>query len=165
LFRERAIKSLSLGASRIATENASGDAMAEIFDPREPSLTEGRYVPSAIYFMDSDCIEYVRQDSFSIYDRIDGFLTLIYDRTGKNLIGFKLKGFKHLFDTKLQKLYKLYDMQFVDLVSTIEEAFTSIGDEIFTPAEEDRLNAYRAARQMAANDNVRLSGHFLAKAA
>jgi len=55
------------------------------------------YEPVALYYVDSDCVEYVKEDTFCIYERIDGFLTLIFDETKINLIGFKLKGFKFVF--------------------------------------------------------------------
>jgi hypothetical protein len=118
--------------------------------------TAGGYIPTAVYFEDSDCVEYVREDNFVIYHRIDDFLTLIYDETKIIPVGFKLKGFKHVFDTHLKSLFKLNDNQFLSLVAAIEAICTELGDELF--ADDERTRAYKAARKLAANDNVWLYG-------
>jgi hypothetical protein len=114
---------------------------------------KGDYAPCAVFFADSDCVEYVKRDVFCIYDRVDEYLTLIYDETGHSLIGFKVKGFKHLFDTKLKNLFRLKDYQFVDFVGIIERLCEEIGDSLF--ADEPRTLAYKAAMNLAANDNVK----------
>lgn len=121
----------------------------------------GPYKPAAVYFLDSDCVEYLKEDAFCIYERVDSFLTLIFDETKFNLIGFKLKGFKYVFEQHVKPLFKLNDSQFIDLVSVIEAVFSSIGDDIFKAGDEERRRAYKAAIKLAANDNVRLSGIYL----
>jgi hypothetical protein len=123
-------------------------------DTGNAQVVRHRYQPVALYYHDSDCVEYVREDSLAIYDRVDMFLTLIYDRTGLNLIGFKLKGFKHLFTQALMPAYRLNEEQFVSLVSAIEAICTLLGEQLF--ADEKRAYAYKAARKIADNDNVRL---------
>jgi hypothetical protein len=123
------------------------------------------YEPVALYYVDSDCVEYVKEDTFCIYERIDGFLTLIFDETKINLIGFKLKGFKCVFDKFVKPLLELNDMQFVDLVPVLEFAFTQVGNHMFSVGDEERRQAYKAARKLAANDNVRLYGAELKVAA
>jgi len=115
------------------------------------------YKPVALYFLESDCVEYVKQDTFYIHRRVDSFLTLIFDETKNNLIGFKLKGFKHVFD-KVKPLFELNDMQFVDLVPVIQFVFTQLGNQMFSVGDEERRLAYKAAINLAANDNVRLYG-------
>jgi len=115
------------------------------------------YKPVALYFLESDCVEYVKQDTFYIHRRVDSFLTLIFDETKNNLIGFKLKGFKHVFD-KVKPLFELNDMQFVDLVPVIQFVFTQFGNQVFSVGDEERRLAYKAAINLAANDNVRLYG-------
>jgi hypothetical protein len=114
-----------------------------------------QYQPVAVYFEESDCIEYVKEDSFAVYERIDSFLTLIYDSTKIGLVGFKLKGFRYIFDAHLKPIYKLNDEQFVDLIAVLEAVCTELGDEIFT--NEKVARAYKAARKLVANDNVRLN--------
>lgn len=135
--------------------------MTNIIDFDAPALLQGPYSPCAIYFMDSDCVEYVKNDEFCVYERVDGFLTLIFDETKINLIGFKLKGFKHLFETHLRALFELHDMQFIDMVSAIEAHFSQIGKQVFAADNGKRARAYKAALKMAANDNVRLAGSFI----
>lgn len=116
------------------------------------------YKKAAIYYHDSDCVEYVRNDQFCIYERVDGFLTLVQDGTG-NLIGFKLKGFKNVF-TRLQKVTaKLSDGHFLPLISAIESVCAEMGDNMFD--DPKRAEAYRAAYSLAANDNVRLEDGML----
>lgn len=120
--------------------------------------TQATYTRSAIYYHDSDCVEYVREDQFCIYERVDGFLTLVQDSSG-NLIGFKLKGFKNVF-TKMQKYStKLTDGHFLPLVSAIESVCAEMGDNMFD--DDRRAKAYKAAYHLAANDNVRLEDALL----
>ena len=122
------------------------------------------YRPCAAYFLKSDCAEYVTEDCFAIYDRVDPFLTLIFDETKLRLIGFKLKGFKHIFERHLKPLYRFNDMQFVQLATAIEAVITEIGDKMFE-GDSVRVSKYKAALKLAANDNVRLSSFAFAKAA
>lgn len=116
--------------------------------------TVGAYEPAAIFFRDSDCVEYVKKDVICLYERVDEFLTLIKDADDHTLIGFKLKGFRHTIN-KLIPALELSDRQFLALVSVIEKIFTLIGASVF---KEDgkRKAAYQAAYLLAANDNVRL---------
>jgi hypothetical protein len=130
-------------------------------DPK--AALEGQYVPTAVYFLDSDCVEYVRNDEFCVYDRVDAFLTLIFDQTKYRLIGFKLKGFKCLFEQFLQPLFELKDEQFIELVPVIEAAFTRLGDKLSAigGGEEKRVRAYKAALKLAAEDRVKLWALFI----
>jgi hypothetical protein len=121
------------------------------------------YTPCATYFHDSDCVEYVKRDSLLVYDRIDEFLTLIFDGTGKQLVGFKLKGFKNIFTQQLSANFRLNDRQFVNLVPAFEAICQEIGDQL--DADDDRKQSYRAAIDLAANDNVALSGSYFEKQA
>jgi hypothetical protein len=117
----------------------------------------GRYAPTAVYFLDSDCVEYVTEDAFCIYERIDDFLTLVLDETKYNAIGFKLKGFKHVFETYLKPTRsELSDQEFVDLVPAIETAFKKLGDRMFSVEAEERVRAYKAARKIATGVRVRM---------
>ena len=126
-----------------------------------PQTAGDRYLPTAVYYLDSDCVEYVKEDAFCIYDRVDDFLTLIMDEGKLNLIGFKLKGFKFVFEQHLKPLFELNDMQFIDLVSAIELHVAKIGEAVFKNADDRVKFAYRAAIKLAANDNVKLSGSFI----
>lgn len=122
---------------------------------------DGGYAPVAIYFSDSDCVEYVTEDAFAVCERVDHFLTLIFDETKFRLVGFKLKGFRYVFETVVRPSLE-ENVDFVDLHDVIERTCTAIGDEIF--GNEERHRAYMAASKMAANENVRLKADYLAAA-
>jgi hypothetical protein len=147
--------------TRSAIENVFGDPMSESTAANDPNQLHERYEPVAAYYLESDCVEYVKSDSIAIYDRIDEFLTLIFDETKSNLIGFKLKGFKNIFEQRLKHISQLRNIQFVDLVSAIETRFTDVGAKIMAAHDERREKAYKAAWELASNDNVRLSTEFL----
>jgi hypothetical protein len=119
-------------------------------------------VPAAVYAHDSDCVEYVKTDSFCLYERIDRHLTLIKDATGHNLIGFKLKGFRNMFE-RLKVAFELSDSLFVPLVAALEVIYTELGDKLFL--DPARKAAYVAAFQLASNDNVKLEAGDWAHAA
>lgn len=136
------------------------EQLRELIESGAPPTMAG-YRPQAIYFNDSDCVEYVKEDCFCIYDRVDDFLTLIFDETQLNVIGFKLKGFRYVFEAHLKPLFELNDAQFINLVSAIEAYLTKVGNEIFSSQDEERKRAYKAALKLAHNDNVILSGSFL----
>ena len=137
--------------------------MSQILPSDAADLLSGRHEPAAVYFLDSDCVEYAKEDAFCIYDRVDSFLTLVFDSAGERLIGFKLKGFKNLFEKYIRPRLQR-DIQFVELVSAIETVFTQAGDQLFSERSERVEQAYKAAMELAANDNVRLRGTFLASA-
>jgi len=135
--------------------------MSQILPSHAADLLSGRHEPAAVYFLDSDCVEYAKEDAFCVYDRVDSFLTLVFDSAGERLIGFKLKGFKNLFEKYIRPRLQR-DIQFVELVSAIETVFTQAGDQLFSERSERVEQAYKAAMELAANDNVRLRGTFLA---
>lgn len=110
--------------------------------------------PVAVYFSATDCVEYVNEDTVYIYERIDQFLTLIYDETKFRVIGFKIKGFRWIFEHCLKAHLQLNQSDFIDLVQAIEAICQQLGDEL--TADDRRLNAYRAARKIADNDNAEL---------
>jgi hypothetical protein len=119
------------------------------------------YQRAAIYAYDADCVEYVQEDTFVIYERVDSKLTLIRSDEGI-VVGFKLKGFRNIFE-RLRKSLELSEGLFVPLIMAIQELYTEIGDELV--ADEHRRSAYQAAYKLAANDNVKLSDVRFAKAA
>ena len=123
---------------------------------REPG---GRFTSSAVYFLDSDCVEYVKEDAFCVYERIDDFLTLILDETGYNLVGFKLKGFRCIVQKHLRQ--QLDDRQFLELANVIESIFTKVGNRMFSVPEDDRERAYKAAQNLAEKERVKLQTRVL----
>lgn len=137
--------------------------MSQILPSATADLLSGPHEPAAMYFLDSDCVEYAKEDAFCVYDRVDSFLTLVLDRTGERLIGFKLKGFKNIFEKFIRPRLQR-DIQFLELVSAIETVFTEAGDQLFSERNGRVEQAYKAAMELAANDNVRLAGTFLTAA-
>jgi len=125
------------------------------------SVPTAPFLPHAVYFADSDCVEYIREDSLCVYNRIDNFLTLIFDSTQTSLIGFKLNGFREKFDTYMRPLFELNDRQFIDLVSLIEIVFIEVGNNALDAGDERRKNAYKAAIKLARQDSVKFAGSYL----
>ncbi|HZG31024.1 MAG TPA: hypothetical protein VE079_21445 [Ensifer sp.] len=112
----------------------------------------GSYKPSAIYFQESDCLEYVRHDVPNLYRRIDEFLTLILSMEDREPIGFSLKGFRNFYIRKYAE--KLQGPEFRNLVRLIEEIVGELGDDIF---DDNKRIAYRQAIEIAKDDEVQLN--------
>jgi hypothetical protein len=110
----------------------------------------GKYSPTAVYFYDSDCVEYVTEDTLCVYDRIDDFLTLITDENQRNVLGFKLKGFSK--SAKLVIGENGNEEQFLQLLTVIEAVCKEIGAALFE--DDDRNRAYATVKKIAANDNL-----------
>ncbi len=119
----------------------------------EPT-NNSQYTPAAIYYENSDSLEYVRRDDPAVYRRVDEYLTLVLDLHSRALLGFKLKGFRYLYQTHLMPKYHLKDHQFLSLITVLEDVMRVGGDAIFEAAEREA--AYRDARDIAAEDNVRV---------
>lgn len=100
----------------------------------------------AIYLSDADCVEYVSEDTTTVFRRVDTFLTLIYDETNAIPVGFKLKGFKVILDS-IRDEFKLDEQGFVELVTVLETVCSRLGDEIFS--DPKRKKAYAAASKLA----------------
>src|SRR5712664_114523 len=114
------------------TPLAGYETMTLANTPQHPA---GGYSPAAVYFSDSDCVEYVKEDNFVVYHRVDNFLTIIFDETKIIPVGFKLKGFKHVFNMHLKSLFELNDKQFLLLATAIEAVCTELGDALFADDE------------------------------
>ena len=113
-----------------------------------------QYVPSAIYLADADSVEYIRRDVACVYKRIDGILTLAFELKTREIVGFRLKGFKNFFLNHLKPKYQFLDNDFIALVSVIEQAIQIFGERYC--ADQERIEAYRSARKMAHDDRVSL---------
>lgn len=135
--------------------NASGDTVKERLSEAALASLNAHILPVATYFDDSDCVEYVKEDTIAIHRRVDQFLTLIFDETRLRLIGFKLKGFKCVYNEILKPRVELSGVEFVELVPAIEHLFTKLGNEVFA-ADDGRKRAYQAAYNLANEENVRV---------
>ena len=130
-------------------EAAKRDDFARSFD--------SEFARVAVYFPSMDYLDYVRSDGLHVSERIDRFLTLVWDEAGDELVGFKLKGLKHFFLTQLKPALQLADDDFIAVRDLFVALATKFGDELFAD-DGDRVRiAYRRAMKIAANDNVQLS--------
>lgn len=77
------------------------------------------YKARAVYFEQADSLEYVRRDVPSVYRRVDRQLTLILDMDTRAPLGFKLKGFRHFFLSKLKTQFDLSDRHFLPIVDVL----------------------------------------------
>lgn len=125
----------------------------EIVTPSAINLSTP-YEPMALYYGESDAVEYVREDVPSISDRVDGFLTLVRDMYQREkVIGFRLKGFRNYCINSPE----LSQLEFVSLVSIIEHGLTEIGNHMFDQDKvQARRSAYNAARDIALQDRVQI---------
>ena len=121
------------------------------------------YKAVAIYYDAADTVEYMRRDVPCVYRRIDGFLTLGLEMGTKELVGFRLKGFKNLYLKYLKETLDRLDVDFIALVSVIERVVEIIGNDVF--AEPERKEAYRMVREVARTDAVEMNKHELPLAA
>lgn len=112
----------------------------------------GHYEPQAIYYEQADSLEYIRRDEPAVYRRVDEYLTLILHLQTRQLIGFKLKGFRNLYLSHLKPKYQLDQSHYLKLINVLEHAMSVRGNAIFT--ETERRSAYRDALEIAGQDDV-----------
>ena len=113
-----------------------------------------QYERSAIYYEQSDLLEYLREDRPTHIHRVDELLTLVYDLyDDSKLLGFRLKGFKSFYYNTVLTQASSSKPDFFNLVAVLEAAISATGDEVLDQVEL----AYEAAKGIAAQDNVQLS--------
>ena len=120
-----------------------------------------RYLAKARYHALGDFVEYLRGDKPYIMRRIDNFLTIALDLETRQAAGFRLKGFKHFYHRHFKLRGRVLDDQFHAIVTAIEVAVTSVGDETFADLVEIK-SAYKSAHAIAAEDNVSIQPAALA---
>lgn len=116
---------------------------------------EIRYQPKALYYADSDALEYVRVDEPVIYRRIDNFLTLILSMDSRETVGFKIKGFRNFYLRQIRPSLTDDNVRFLRLVTILERIITNFGDSFFIEAQ--RREAYKTAADIAMKDQVLVS--------
>ena len=114
--------------------------------------SEMSYLPGAVYFEDSDSVEYVRRDVPCVYRRIDELLTLILDFDSREPLGFQLKGFKHYYLKAVGTAPENND--FIHVIELLQFAVTKIGNNVF--GREDLISGYERALHIADEDKVRM---------
>lgn len=113
---------------------------------------EHTFCPCAMYFEESDILEYVSEDVPMLYRRVDQMLTLIISLDARNPIGVQLKGFKNFYLRVLRKKYSTDETCFLYLTSALEEALNTLGDDAFL--RDARISSYETAMNIAQRDNV-----------
>ena len=114
------------------------------------------YKPVALYFESSDYLEYVRDDVPCVHRRIDDTLTLILSMDKREIVGFRLKGFRHFYLKHFAKTRAGKNPpDFVDLVNVIEIVIGDLGEEFFQ--RHERRTAYEEAKRLAFIDKASLS--------
>jgi hypothetical protein len=121
-----------------------------------PSELQQQYTPSAVYYVSSDSLEYVRRDEPSFYRRIDPILTLIFSMKTREPLGFRLKGFKHYYFTNQVDKDRTNTIKFPMLIEVLEETINRFADKIFE--ERDKQLAYESALEIAQTDRVTIRG-------
>ncbi|WP_444891991.1 hypothetical protein ACJJIE_13260 [Microbulbifer sp. TRSA001] len=123
------------------------------------------FVKKACYYSSMDHIEYLSRDTITISDRIDEFLTVIWDRRYEHIIGFKLKGFKAAFE-KVKLLKKFKGDEFNPLIQILELFITETAEDILCNLSEanERMNTYIDVKEFIIKENISLDESF-AKAA
>lgn len=116
------------------------------------------YKPVAIYYEEGDYVEYVRKDDPIVYRRVDEFLTLALDMFSRDMVGFRLKGFKNFY---VKELSKKYDCDFIPLVSILERIVGEVGEEAVKD-DTATSEAYAKAQRLAEEDKVELPGSLIA---
>lgn len=61
-----------------------------------PDRFDESYKPVAVYFTDSDILEYVTKDTACVYDQIDTDFAVIRQMGTGDVIGFRLERFSKL---------------------------------------------------------------------
>lgn len=112
------------------------------------------YAPRAIYYETSDVLEYVRADEPAFYRRIDKFLTLVISIDSNQLLGIKLKGFRHIYIEHIKSRRHQESPNFVRLISVLEDIVSVAANSAFE--EVERRQAYNQALEIAREDDVRL---------
>lgn len=117
----------------------------------------GEFRAAAFFDSTMDYLEYLREDKFTVSDRVDQFLTLILDAHSREVIGFRLKGFRAIFN-RLKPALSLRDEDFVTLIQLIEHIATLEGEQFL--ADQKRVDRYREARALAKRDDVKVEKDF-----
>ncbi|MBK8200450.1 MAG: hypothetical protein IPK75_19045 [Acidobacteria bacterium] len=77
------------------------------------------FKPSAKYNHGLDVLAYRAEGGTCVADRVDGFLTILWDKEQKRIVGIRLKGFRWVFN-ELKGRFKWTDADFLPLVKVLE---------------------------------------------
>lgn len=116
----------------------------------------GVFQKLAVYFPSMDYVDYVREDGIKVYERVDQFLTVIWNENN-DMVGFKLKGIRNYFLRKLQPALSLQDDDFVWVSELFAALATEIGNDLFENGvrQDEKRAAYKRAAKIAREDCVK----------
>ncbi len=106
------------------------------------------FKPFARYNHVMDQVVYLDENTSYRADRVDPFLTLFWAPDNEKLVGFKLKGFRLLFDTLKSVSETIDEGDFVPFTKLLELAALASWSEIAQKADGHRLQKrYDTARK------------------
>lgn len=115
----------------------------------------GEFSTYASYERSMDYVEYLQSSEIVVSRRIDEYLTLILNQSRTEVVGFRLKGYKHLFNEKLKTLMDLDDSDFVHLVAVFEAMILEQGPDFVK--DQNKRDAYSSAYKMAKQSNAKIT--------
>jgi len=118
------------------------------------SLSEN-FDKGASYYSKIDCIEYLSDDVIAISDRIDPFLTVLWNEDFTAYVGFKLKGFHAWY---VERTSEVVEAEFNLLVEALEYHVGKIGDEMF-PDDPKRKEVYDQVIEFVKRDQIRIAAN------
>jgi hypothetical protein len=106
------------------------------------------FKPFARYNHVMDQVIYLDENAAHRADRVDAFLTLLWAPDEFRLIGFKLKGFRRLFETLKSVSENIDESDFVPFTKLLELAALASWSEIAQKADGQRLQRrYETAKK------------------
>lgn len=131
------------------------------------------FVKRASYNSTMDFLEYVSRDEITVSDRIDTFLTVMWNSNQSEIVGFRLKGFHCIFNKCIKPLFELKDEDFEPLVDALKCIYTSIGNELFkqntidqdAASQDHRAAAYKLTLKLVKEERINLPPEFQRAAA
>jgi len=111
---------------------------------------DNAFMPVARYHRIMDMLIYVNEDCSYVADRVDEYLTLLWNPTSEYVVGIKCKGFRYVFNKHKARL-GLDEHHFLPLMKILEVLFTeTLGERIIDQgAKQEREHKYQLARTLA----------------
>jgi hypothetical protein len=107
--------------------------------------------PSAVYLAMMDMFLFVKEPCAYAEDRVDPYLTIFWHPTEDRVVGFKIKGFKYIFNRIRDELNLKDDGAFVRAYEVLEQVFKFPREESGKP-EQERARDYVVARSIAGSE-------------
>lgn len=107
-----------------------------------------KFVPSASYYEDADLVEYVTADEPCVFRRVDSMLTIAFSLDTKEPIGFRLKGFKSIYLTRIKPKYDVIGgIDFLTISDILTSWIQEVGNQVFSDeAKEEYRKAIRLSK-------------------